>query len=423
MSSRKSVLSPILFNKTVNQNGGSSAYGSYVLFISYDGLLDPLGQSQILPYIDGLRERGFRFAILSFEKDHRDSHEIEGLRDKLHAIGITWFPLVFVSGGGFKRFFRRIVMGARELREICHSENIDFLHLRGFAPAFIFKLSFLKIPYIYDYRSFTVDEWAEAGLIKSGSVSYRLLKTVDRMAIRDMSALVTLEKSAENLLRKTYSLRDIPASIIRTSTDCKRYLPKITRADKESIRFVHLGGALFPYQVDVVLKFVKIFSEVIGDVSICFINEGQHNQLEEAIEKSLIDQTLVFVESVKHELIPVRLAEFDAGLIFIEPSPCRRVCSPTKLGEYLAAGLPVIAGKGIDVLHEIERDFNCVKTIDLKPREPFLSSELIYEVRQFIKDESQPERCQKVARIAFDVNSAIDKYSDLYNSLECKLHN
>ena len=37
------------------------------LYLSYDGLTDPLGQSQVLPYIMGLGDKGFRFAIITFK--------------------------------------------------------------------------------------------------------------------------------------------------------------------------------------------------------------------------------------------------------------------------------------------------------------------------------------------------------------------
>ena len=40
-----------------------------VLYITYDGLADPLGQSQILPYIKGLSSKELQFTILSFEKE------------------------------------------------------------------------------------------------------------------------------------------------------------------------------------------------------------------------------------------------------------------------------------------------------------------------------------------------------------------
>jgi hypothetical protein len=38
------------------------------LYLSYDGLTDPLGQAQILPYLLGLEQQGMGFVIISFEK-------------------------------------------------------------------------------------------------------------------------------------------------------------------------------------------------------------------------------------------------------------------------------------------------------------------------------------------------------------------
>ena len=38
------------------------------LYLSYDGLTDPLGQAQILPYLLGLENQGMGFVIISFEK-------------------------------------------------------------------------------------------------------------------------------------------------------------------------------------------------------------------------------------------------------------------------------------------------------------------------------------------------------------------
>ncbi len=42
-----------------------------VLYISYDGMTDPLGQSQVLPYLIGLSEQGYAFDLISFEKKER----------------------------------------------------------------------------------------------------------------------------------------------------------------------------------------------------------------------------------------------------------------------------------------------------------------------------------------------------------------
>jgi hypothetical protein len=394
----------------------------HVLFVSYDGLLDPLGKSQILPYIFGLRDRGFRFSIISFEKNYRDPAEIEKLRKKLSSLGINWYFLKFLSGGG-KKILSRVIMGAMAVRRACQSKEIDFIHLRGFQSALILKFAFVGKPYIYDFRGFVVDEYAEMGVIRRGSIGNRLLKRIDRLMIKDMSALVTLEKSAEERLRKNYCLPNVPTCVVRTSTNCKKYFPKSINSKGNPVRFVHLGGALFPpYQVDTVLEFVSRFSEVFGGASVSFFNEGQHSQIARAVEKSSIEKSLVSVEKVGHENVPGRLTEFDAGLIFIESSPSRRVCSPTRLGEYLAAGLPVVAGKGIEVFNDIDREFDCIKLVDVEDGKLNISLETIREIHEFIKSENRPNLCKQAAHAAFDVDTAIDKYFQLYSDLVSNLN-
>ena len=45
------------------------------LYISYDGMTDPLGRSQVLPYLQGLSERGHEITLLSCEKPARMAAE------------------------------------------------------------------------------------------------------------------------------------------------------------------------------------------------------------------------------------------------------------------------------------------------------------------------------------------------------------
>jgi len=42
-----------------------------VLYLSYDGMTDPLGQSQVLPYIIGLSKNNYQFTLVSCEKKER----------------------------------------------------------------------------------------------------------------------------------------------------------------------------------------------------------------------------------------------------------------------------------------------------------------------------------------------------------------
>ena len=41
-----------------------------ILYLTYDGITDPLGQSQILPYLFGLsKNNNYKITIISFEKN------------------------------------------------------------------------------------------------------------------------------------------------------------------------------------------------------------------------------------------------------------------------------------------------------------------------------------------------------------------
>src|ERR1041384_360559 len=67
--------------------------GARVLYISYNGMLDPLGQSQVIPYLKQLNQRGVEFTLLSFERPEalaKHDTEIERVRSDLATSGIDW---------------------------------------------------------------------------------------------------------------------------------------------------------------------------------------------------------------------------------------------------------------------------------------------------------------------------------------------
>src|SRR5712692_7296807 len=74
-----------------------SLAGKRVLYISYNGMLDPLGQSQVLPYLRELSKLGVRFTLLSFERpaafDSEGATKRDELREHLAAEGIDWHAL------------------------------------------------------------------------------------------------------------------------------------------------------------------------------------------------------------------------------------------------------------------------------------------------------------------------------------------
>ena len=65
-----------------------------VLYISYDGMLEPLGQSQVLSYLRRLSV-GRRIFLISFEKaeDWANITERERVTHDIVDAGVIWYPL------------------------------------------------------------------------------------------------------------------------------------------------------------------------------------------------------------------------------------------------------------------------------------------------------------------------------------------
>ena len=56
----------------------------HVLYLLYDGLTENIPQSQVIPYLVELSKKGYRFTILSFEKENYLSERKTLIQDLLN---------------------------------------------------------------------------------------------------------------------------------------------------------------------------------------------------------------------------------------------------------------------------------------------------------------------------------------------------
>ena len=62
-----------------------------ILYLTYDGLTDPLGRSQVLPYIIGLsKDKNLIFTIISFEKNKNFLSQKSTIESILNLNEINW---------------------------------------------------------------------------------------------------------------------------------------------------------------------------------------------------------------------------------------------------------------------------------------------------------------------------------------------
>ena len=161
-----------------------------VLFLSYTGISEPLGLSQVLPYVRGLVQRGFRMSLASFEK--HDTHSEQHLQTErvLREDGIKW------SRFRYRKRPRALFAAVDVIRGagVGLGRQFDLLHARSHVPALMADIvhAVAGTPYIFDHRGLMAEEYADSGLWPRGGARYRLVRWLEARVLRRAAGIVVL---------------------------------------------------------------------------------------------------------------------------------------------------------------------------------------------------------------------------------------
>jgi glycosyltransferase involved in cell wall biosynthesis len=145
-----------------------------------------------------------------------------------------------------------------------------------------------------------------------------------------------------------------------------------------------------------------------------------HAKAKEFINKYNLPPESFLLEEVAHSEIGKTIGIADAGLLLRKPHPVNLVSSPTKFGEYLASGVPVILTEGIGDYSEMAEKLNV--GIQVKADEDTLQRTDFARLINFIKDveenrEQWGSRCIKTAQTGLDWNIFGQNLANKYKAL------
>ena len=104
-------------------------------------MLEPLGQTQVLPYLRQLTERGVKFTLLSFEKPRAFTEAgklaCEALKQELAQQGIEWHWLRYHQRPSLPATVFDVMHGIRYASRLVKRNKIELVHARSHIPATI----------------------------------------------------------------------------------------------------------------------------------------------------------------------------------------------------------------------------------------------------------------------------------------------
>ena len=388
-----------------------------ILYLTYDGLTDPLGQSQILKYLIPLSKRN-KIIIVSFEKNLK-SELVKKIEKLLFKNNIYWYKLKYHKKPKIISSLYDIIYCILLLIFLIKKNNIKIVHSRSYLPTFVVLILkyIYKFKLIFDMRGFWADERVDGKIWKKNSLIYKITKKIENLLLSKSNHIVTLTDKSKSILIKQFRIQEYKITVIPTCVDLKQF--NITKYNNKKGKFFIVGyhGSIGTwYEFDKVLIFFKQFQKKINNSKLRIISKIDKNIILEYLNEYNINYSDVDIKSCDHDEIHNYIKDFDLSVFFIKKCFSKTASCPTKLAESLSMGIPVITGSEIGDVDQIFLKSNNQIGYIIKD---FNTNEINNSINHILKlktDIKNKEICFDIAKKFFDLNIALSKYENLYKS-------
>jgi glycosyltransferase involved in cell wall biosynthesis len=404
-----------------------------VLYLSYDGMTDPLGQSQVIPYLAGLSKQGYTFHLVSFEKEESFVRLSDQISNQLKANGITWHPLIYTKNPPVISTLYDLHRMKKTSLNLVRSHNIRLVHARSYISglAALWLQRKTGVRWIFDMRGFYADERVDGGLWKQENPVYRAIyhyfKKKEKQMLQASEAIVSLTEAAKEIMLSWPGTISNPAKItvIPCCADLNHFNPERVDDDSRSVLrnrlqlensapvITYLGAIGTWYMLEEMFDFFSRFRKrYSGSVMLFITHEPAAVLLRVAAAKG-IPESAIRVYAAQRSEVPLALSLGDVSLFFIKPVFSKKASSPTKQGEIMGMGIPIICNSGVGDTDEIIESCNAGALVDLS--DPNSIDRVIDEFDRIRNLDSRS--IIRGANQYFSLDRGVELYTSLYQQV------
>jgi glycosyltransferase involved in cell wall biosynthesis len=240
------------------------------------------------------------------------------------------------------------------------------VHARSHVPA-VMALALKRLfrtQFVFDIRGLMAEEYVDAGLWRRDGLLFRLVKRVDDALLRRADAAVVLTRRARRWLfdnRKAGPGDHAPVEVIPCCVDLERFTVDPARVAELRSRLgfdarpvmVYAGKFGGWYMTRAMVDFFCIASRQFPGLRFLILTQSPKAIVEEEFARRRVDRDSCCCLQVAPEELPAHLALADFAISFRAFGFSQIAASPTKMAEYLAAGLPVVYNSGVGDLEDL----------------------------------------------------------------------
>jgi len=279
-------------------------------------------------------------------------------------------------------------------------------------------------------RGFYADERIDGGLwnIKNPIYNwiYQYFKKKEKQFLLNADYIISLTENAKNeILSWQLAVNSILIKVIPccadldlfdkknvTETERKVWLAQFQIHPKQFI-LSYLGSIGTWYLLDEMLDFFHVLKEQIKDAKFLFITPDKSETIiTKAISKNIPAEDIIIQKASRRE-VPALLSLSTVSLFFIKPVFSKKASSPTKMGEIMGMGIPIICNKNIGDIDTIMNNKSGIQLLNDFNRKAY--QDISSNISKLTNTSS--EEIKIVAETYFSLRNGIEQYKEVYDYL------
>jgi glycosyltransferase involved in cell wall biosynthesis len=395
-------------------------------------MTDPLGQSQVIPYLTGLAKRGHRITVLSCEKRHNFALLRERCETAFTDSGIEWLHVPYSKRPPVLSTYVDLARMRRLGNRLSAGHRFDIVHCRTILSMLVGHPLGRRMgaKLIFDMRGFWADERVEGSLWNLSNPIYRAIyeyfKRKERRFFREADLVITLTQRAKEFIQSQSAPGDVAEiAVVPCCVDTDHFSPEavdreiVSRHRQElglpSDTFVltYLGSLGTRYMLKEMMRFFAVLLREDQGARFLIVTRDDPALIHSAALDAEVDPSAICIVSSTYEEIPNLIALAEASVFFIKTGVSGKAVSPTKQAELLAMGVPVVCNAGIGDCDEILGNTGAGVVVDTMTEEAFHDAVVWMRAR----DGCSSDQIRRLALDRLSLESGIARYHDAWESL------
>lgn len=402
-----------------------------ILYLTQDGLLEPLMHSQVVRVIERLATVGWRYRIVSLEKekDLADEARVRRLRARLAAAGVAWEFAPFDWSQSSSAAANNLGFLTRRAVELARAARIRAIHARAYVPAVAALAAWnaTGLPWVFDARGYWIDERLEEGRWFTTPFRLGVARGLEHQLFSTASAVVTLtELQAREVEQRFKPQGPRTVQCITTLADfddfVRRPLSALTQVPPDDVaalgakRVVAIIGSINnSYLVNETLDLARRILSADPEMHLLVLS-SQREEYARRLAALGVPETRLSIRRAAHDAMPEWLSLVEWCLLLLQPnSVAKRASMPTKLGELFASGVrPIQFGCNEEVSAWVKR---AGSGLVLENVTPGALDDAAHAVVRSKADHAMRSAARERTRSHFSLEAGAAKYSELLRDI------